>query len=270
MKKIVILLLIAFACFGQGDPTDWNYVTQAELDSISLFGWNFDVASGLKSRKVHIDTLLAWLNNNTSPDSSFEIVFADSAEFGSGSNLGKFESDGTLVFYNDATVWDDLRFPATAVNPPGAVSDPDFDATNIGWLFDDGTTETLMMIGQMPHARKPDSDIELHLHWEPTNTNTDTVYWQILYKWTNIGSVEQAGWDTLIVKAAGAGTAYHHTLSDFGTIDGTGMNLSSIISMKLSRVGGHSSDGYNADALLKEFDIHYEIDRLGSRNEASN
>jgi hypothetical protein len=36
---------------------------------------------------------------------------------------------------------------------------------------------------------------------------------------------------------------------------------------KLSRIGGDGTDTYTADARLLEFDIHYEVDSMGSSEE---
>ena len=168
-----------------------------------------------------------------------------------------------------ATTWEDMRFPATAINPPGLVSDPDWDDTYGGWLFASGATEQLWVIGQMPHTYKEGSAIYPHLHWEPTNTNTGSVAWRIYYKWVNIGGTDAEPTDVLSDYDPGNGTAYMHQLSSLGSISGTGMGVSSMITIKLQRVGGIGSDTYNADCLFKEFDIHYEIDSQGSRLESS-
>ena len=169
------------------------------------------------------------------------------------------------IEYTDS-VWDDLRSPATAINPPGTASDPDFDTTNGGWLFDAGSTELLFIIVQMPHKYKEGSDIHPHVHWEPTNTNTGNVLWRMSYQWTNVGATE-AGFTDIDALDAGDGTAYKHQLASLPSITGTGKTISSMITLKLQRIGGDGTDTYNADALLKEFDVHYQIDEPGSQEE---
>jgi len=72
--------------------------------------------------------------------------------------------------------FDDLRFPATAINPPGAVNDPGFDATNGGWLFDAVATEVLFLIVQMPHSWKEGTSIEPHIHWQKTTSDAGPPY----------------------------------------------------------------------------------------------
>jgi len=46
-----------------------------------------------------------------------------------------------------------------------------------------------------------------------------------------------------------------------------GKTLSSMILWRISRIGGSGSDTYPSDARLLEFDIHYQIDSLGSNEE---
>ena len=70
-------------------------------------------------------------------------------------------------------------------------------------------------------------------------------------------------------RSAAPEVAFQSEIDSFAGIDGTGKTLSSILSIKLSRIGGALADDYDDDALLKEFDIHYEVDTVGSRAESS-
>lgn len=167
--------------------------------------------------------------------------------------------------------WDDLRFPATAINPPGAASDPDFDTTRGGWLFDAGSTEMLFVIGQLPHIYKEGTGIRPHVHW--IQENAGDVYWQLDYKWFNNGASPDADFTTLntvdkaftfAIPSPNTGIAQ---ISPFTEIDGTGMKASSVLMMKLSRIGGNGADTYTGDALMVEFDIHYMSDGHGTQLE---
>ena len=56
-------------------------------------------------------------------------------------DYSEFETDGTLEFHGDATVWDDLRVPVTSAKPGNVL--PDFGVfLGAGglktWLFDGG------------------------------------------------------------------------------------------------------------------------------------
>lgn len=181
---------------------------------------------------------------------------------------GDVSVDGEFTLEN--TQWDDLRFPATAINPPGQVSDPDFDTTNGGYLFDGASTETIFMIGQLPHGYKEATDLYPHVHWQKTTSASGNVFWRLSYKWARIAEVMDAGFtdiDQTSVMAATPDndTTNEHLMSAFAAIDGTGTQISDMLVMKLSRMGGEASDTYNgADARLLEFDIHYEINSFGS------
>jgi len=163
--------------------------------------------------------------------------------------------------------WEDLRFPATQLKVNPATNRPDFDFTEIRYLFDATSTETLYMIAQMPHGWKEGSNIRPHVHWQPTTTNTNNVLWRLEYKWTNINEVDTGIWISLDVLDASTGVVGTHQIASFGEIDGTNKRVSSILTMKLSRMGNEGSDNYTADTLLKEFDIHYLIDSNGSLEE---
>jgi hypothetical protein len=183
-------------------------------------------------------------------------------------NYAEFEADGSLKFYGTATVWEDLRFPATAINPAGAPSAMVFDTTNIGFLASASSTQVIAIIAQIPHSWKTGSTIFPHIHWEPTTTNIGNVVWRMEYKWTNIFDTESSAWLTpLDLVAPADGVVWKHQLSSFEGLSGAGKSLSSLITIKISRIGGSDLDTYTGNALLKEFDIHYEIDTLGSREE---
>ena len=197
------------------------------------------------------------------------ITLSKTAKFGVDTSYTEFEEDGTMHLNGNATMWEDLRFPATAINPAGAPSAMVFDTTNIGFTAGPSGTSVIAIIAQLPHAWKEGSDIYPHIHWMPMNTDNKNVYWRIEYKWVNRGDVEPTPWTTVNIQSAAAGAAMTHQLSSFGAISGVGKTISSTLTIKISRIGGDTLDTFTGDALLKEFDIHYEIDTIGSRTELS-
>jgi len=161
--------------------------------------------------------------------------------------------------------WEDLRAPVTAINPPGLGSDPTFNTTEIGYDFGAAGTEFLYITLQMPHNMMTGSVLEPHVHWEPSNADTGWVYWRLDYRWKNIG--ESASFSTSNMFATASGNVHTQQYSDFATISKPNARNSSMFECKLSRIGG--SDTFTGTALLKEFDVHYQIDSLGSDLEAS-
>jgi hypothetical protein len=178
-------------------------------------------------------------------------------------------SGAAIIFYGGFPLYsdeftEDLRFPAQGINPPGAPSDPDRDNTDGTLLFDAGRTEIVAGVAQLPHAWKEGDDIEPHVHWCPTTTDTGDVLWRLTYSIADVGEVFPAS-SAKFRWGAAPGTAETHVLSSFGDVTMTGKTISTIMKWTLSRIGGDAVDTYPADARLLEFDIHYQVDRPGSR-----
>lgn len=225
--------------------------------------------SGLKPFRVIPENLREWTRWMKDQDFSSEshghdtlavdTLTANTATLGDVTVTGSFELEDTF--------WDDMRFPASAINPPGQASDPDFDTTNGGWLFAAAGTEVIFLAAQMPHAWKEGSTIHPHIHWQKTTSAGGDVLWRLEYKKAPIGEVMDAAFTALDVTTTVTtdnDTANEHLISGFGEITMVGGQLSDMFLMKLSRIGADGSDTYGADARLLEFDIHFEIDGFGS------
>ena len=164
-------------------------------------------------------------------------------------------------------VYDDLRFAAAAINPPGLASDPSRDSDDGCFLFSATLINLITIQAQMPHEWAEGTPIVLHLHWSPTNTNTGNVLWRVEYKIANVGEVFPGSRTTADVLSAGSGTADMHQIAAWAEVPMTGKKISCMIRIKISRIGNEVTDTYNANAKLNEFDIHYMKDGLGSVQE---
>ena len=173
--------------------------------------------------------------------------------------------DGEFVLGN--TFWDDLKFPAAGINPPGAASDPTRDTTDGRWSLSASAVNIIALQVQMPHGWKEGSAIYPHVHWSPTSTNTGDVKWEMKYKIANVNGTFPGSWTTITVLDAGAGVADAHQIAPFSPINMTGYSLSSMMLVLLSRLGDDVTDTYTAACKLNEFDIHYQIDSFGSDEE---
>jgi hypothetical protein len=188
---------------------------------------------------------------------------------------GRIEGLDNTTQYHPS--WDDLKAPATAINPPGAASDPDRETTTGLLLFAANGTELVYLLLQMPHSWKEGSAISPHVHWTKTTSASGGVAWNLKYQILPIGAVGPGTWTDLgIVSSPVAGTpdndtAWEHLLTSWGDIDMndgvSNYSLSTCILFELSRIGANAADTYAADARLLEFDVHYQIDSLGSEEE---
>jgi hypothetical protein len=171
--------------------------------------------------------------------------------------------------HDTSVYWDDLRFPASGLNPPGPTGAPSTDTDTGLLVFAGSATNTTAGIAQLPHAWSEGSEIRPHVHWiQPAAGN---VLWQLEYLLLPAYDGPYAGTFTTITQddAVGTypGTGDYVNISAFPAIDMTGYTLSSMVVFKLSRVGGDALDTISADVKLLEFDIHIQLSTHGSRQE---
>lgn len=162
--------------------------------------------------------------------------------------------------------WDDLRVPAQAVNPPGLGSDPQWDTSKGGWLFDQTLVEELHLMVQLPHGWKVGSDLRPHVHYEKATSATGSVTWRLSYSWLAIGASRTAeatlSADDTVEYTAGAD---FHMLTPLGIITASAsIDISDMLFLRLQRDVSATADTYAGDARLLEFDIHYQSDTPGS------
>jgi hypothetical protein len=167
-------------------------------------------------------------------------------------------------------VWDDFQVPASTVKLTGQTYDPGTEATSGLLLFDAGKTELFYALMQAPHKWKEGSEIVPHVHWQKTTSAAGDVTWRCRYKLAPIGEVMDADWTTLatvstpVGSTPDTGTADKHLITSFGSMDTTGLTISDCILFEVARIGGDASDTYGADARLLEFDVHIQLNTLGS------
>ena len=177
-----------------------------------------------------------------------------------GTITGNLTLKGNLILNN--TVYDDMQFPSI-LTKKGANDKPDVDYTNIGLLFPQNDETEYIVIGeQFSHKYKIGSNIYPHIHYTQTSASVPTFVLQ--YKWYSLGKPVPSNYTTIQTNAAAfvyTGGTMQQLLS-FPAINGSNITgVSSWFEAKLYRKTG---DGVTGDVLSKSFDIHYEIDSIGS------
>jgi hypothetical protein len=169
-----------------------------------------------------------------------------------------------LTIYHNGENYEDLRFPAAGINPPGAASDPDRDTGDGCLLFDKASTEVIAGQAQAPHKWKKGSAMIPHIHWQPTTTGAGNVLWRLSVDMASINGEFAGSFTDIDILAAADGSANKHQIASFGNLNMKGMAVSAMIKWKVSRIGGDATDTYDADAKLLEVDFHYLINSVGS------
>ena len=190
-------------------------------------------------------------------------------------HYSEFESDGTLVFNGDATVWDDMRIVPGAWVFAGT-SDPeitDWTPTGSGTtykVYEFAASDQAFFTIQLPHSYKQGTNISVHVHWTPgargNEENGKTVAWKLNYSWANIdGTFGAAG--TADMTDTCDGTDDKHLMTPAVAITGTNKNISSMLVCRIYRDTGDTwaSAVPGQQPILLEIDFHYELDTVGSR-----
>lgn len=172
---------------------------------------------------------------------------------------------GRLKYY---TGWDDLRAPASGINPPGLASDPTM-AEDGTLRFSSSAENLIAVLFQMPHAWKEGTGIRPHVHWHKTSDVAGDVAWEMRYRIIGVGSVppEWSAWIPAVSRNAEPGSTQKHTIDGFGEIDLAGETLSCMVSFQVRRNPAAAKDDYAAPAAMLEFDAHYQKDGFGSFEE---
>lgn len=177
------------------------------------------------------------------------------------------DKEGALLLSGNAVAHDDLRVPASSVETKGSNDIPEW-GTISGSLqllfFDDSDDDQIFFVAQMPHKYKEGTDIQPHIHWTPTDGSSGNVVWGFEYVWYNVNDIMPPA-TTLTTTVAAQGDRKHQ-IASFGAISGTGKKISSILICRVWRESSNNSDTYNSDAGFLEFDFHYVVDAIGSRD----
>lgn len=197
------------------------------------------------------------------------VVSANLTSLVVGNSTGSsyFDNSGTLQFNGTATVWDDLRVDLNTIGLVPGTTKPDKEIFKNGtytYSFDASSNESVIFSVQIPHNYKTESKIEPHIHWSPSNTDTGNLIWKLEYTIATPGGTFGNS-QSIFSNVTASGTTLKHEMSDFTPITMTGNNISTMLICNLSRMGGDTADTFTGEAKALEFDIHYEIDTVGSR-----
>jgi len=134
------------------------------------------------------------------------------------------------------------------------------------WHFNTGEINEVFFSVQLPHAYKEGTDLKPHIHWTKHNSDSGNVKWGLEYTICNVASTfpDTTTLTSTSVDTGSSTTPYNHLLTNLGTISGTGLTVSSMLIGRLFRDGIDPTDTYDGYAALLEFDIHYQVDSLGS------
>jgi hypothetical protein len=222
-----------------------------------------------------IETTITTLTANGNHQFSLETgkgYHLHAAMVSSGTVGWRMEESNETVYLGDLE-WEDLRFPAQAINPIGAVSDPSPDTSETAFpgtlLFSSSADNMVSGIAQMSHSWQEGTPIRPHIHWAKTTSASGGVVWHLYYRIINRHKASEA-WAGPVVgsmEVSDGDTANQEAITTFGSINMTDAVTSKMLAWRLYRVPGETADNYGATARLFELDFHYQRSSLGSGSE---
>lgn len=165
--------------------------------------------------------------------------------------------------------WDDMRMDLNRSSTGGgsAPSSTSFRDGIFLYAFSKTIMQQLSGDMQLPHGYAAGTSIYPHIHWSPgASTQTGVVRWGLEYSWANINSAFGAT-TTVYVEQAGPGVAYTHKIASWAAIDGTGKSKSSVLLLRVFRDAAHANDTFDDVAFGVSFDLHFQIEAVGSTTE---
>jgi hypothetical protein len=166
--------------------------------------------------------------------------------------------------------WDDIRVAGTQTQLGASAPDPiNFsDSSTLKILAFDGsvTMEEVYFSVQIPHGYKAGTNLHPHVHWSPSTAGAGFCKWNLEYSMTNISGVFP-NVTTIAESGYCSSDQWKHMITELPIIEGSGFLLSTMLHGRLYRDPTDGDDTYEADACFLEFDIHFQADALGSRQE---
>lgn len=251
-------------------------MTADPTEDVEIVGTtNDDTKKALQIKNSDDDEIISARNDK-------KVLVPSSIEIGGATNYVAIDGTNAVRLHGDATTWEDLRIDGLLMKdgsvPPSFAKWLDNGSGSSGvyinW-FAAGSINEVHFSVQMPHNWKEGSSIYPHVHWVPkTNSDEDPasqkVRWGLEY--TAITNIGVTFGNTNIIYAkdhspSEALVANRHYITSFDAISMTGKTISTVFACRLFRDATHSEDTYEDEAGFLYFDIHYEVDSLGSNSE---
>lgn len=184
-----------------------------------------------------------------------------------GGNVTQIETDGTVVFVGNATVWEDLNFDPVGSGGPAATL-PDYVTIN-DCIYREFTSANNQYFGgckEIAHAALLTQTYYPHLHCflkvgesEGTTGVTFTIYWELR---------QTTGRTSGSVPLTATSAELLANPIKFSINDETGFagasELGGQLNLTIKRTGGDAGD-----VVLLTYGIHYQYDMVGSRDKLS-
>ncbi len=196
------------------------------------------------------------------------------ARFGSTSSSSMFDSTGHQTMTGSARPWRDERNDAINIKVQGTGAAVNTTELTVDFPTTTDLNDYLYLNIQLNHDRDNTAIISPHIHWFQNQNAVPN--WLVQYRWQVNGAAKQANWSSSACTTSAftysSGTI--HQICDTADITPpTNSTISDIVQFKIFRDNDNdstvftSSDLYTGSVAMLAFDVHVQINSLGSTDE---
>ena len=182
----------------------------------------------------------------------------------------------------DVTTWDDIVSPVivrgSGTNDPAFSAIPGFGNMRAHEFIGATTMKEVWFMIHVGHDYAAGTDVHVHVHWLTNDANTtNSVLWQFEYAYAK-GHQQQAfrniantvaGTTTVSVAQPSPG-AYYHNIAEVALGFTNQLEPDTIIYIRMFRDPTHVSDTATYSAFVLATDVHFQKNRIGTKNRAPN
>lgn len=164
-----------------------------------------------------------------------------------------------------APAWDVLSVSALSMKP-STLNVPSFSSFKTGtktYMFSPFSTNDLFFSMQLPNNYKRGTDLKPYVYYTPKTNDTGGVVWEIEYTIAGIGDTFPSTTINSIITTEST-IPFKAEKAAFTTISGSGLKESTMLFFRLSRLATSLDDTYPSDACLLSFNLHYQVEKIGT------
>ena len=223
------------------------------------------------ANKIYVDDNTYWVRSG---DTMKTKNNGDVVEIGdvTNSNYAKFEDDGTLEFFGEATAYDDQQVNMGDVATNGWFGDDYCEIveyrSGVALEFTNSTVSKfkIRFNAQLSHKYHEGEDIEFHIHVGGDSATSGTAVFQLTYQWASIEGTFPSSTVATKKTVTIDGTNGKHQYDDIvANISGSDKQISSILLCELERLAGDTNDTFAESVFVVGLDFHIPVNTVGSR-----
>jgi hypothetical protein len=215
-----------------------------------------------------------WLSTDSNLTYSTGGLSANQIIIGQTTNTTTFNTSGIQIMKGAARVWKDHLGDALSLRQTGPGVAPNVTEGTVDFSTAANLSDYIYTNIQLNHDRDETAAISPHIHWLQTGTGTPN--WLLQYRWNTLGQTITSGWinQKCTTNAFTYVSGTLHQISESADITPPANSIiSDIVQFRILRDNANTSTVFvSADPVLvtvgvMAFDIHYQINALGSKLE---